>query len=348
MKKVYLLACFCLVYNLLGAQTALLSENFDYPAGAPLRDHGWNPHSAASTNPLTISNDGLSLGTTPYFGNNIGRAALVTNTGSDENRPLSAFRDSGSVYASFLVKTTGAVTADGSGYFFHFVEYSDPTNPVFTAISTAHRARTYITTGSTPANFRLGLTFNSATVPSAVGVDVTNDLDTSKTYLVVVKYTFVSGADNDQVSLFVFQDGDSIRTEPATPTLGPFGGTAADVTMVQGVALRQFNAAQRVMIDGIFVRDNWSLQPASTASQDELFAQEVTVYPNPLTQGPLFIGLPNHAPAHVQLSDLQGRKMWEAPVSDHGSVEIPQLPAGLYLLQITQAGKRANKRLIIR
>jgi len=348
MKKVYLLACLCLLYNISSAQTALLSENFDYPLGAPLRDHGWNPHSAASTNPITLSNGGLSLGTTPYFGNNIGQAALVTNTGSDENRPLSAYRDSGSVYASFLVKTTGAVTADGSGYFFHFVEYSDPTNPVFTAISTAHRARTYITTGSTPANFRLGLTFNSATVPSAAGVDVTNDLDTNKTYLVVVKYTFVSGADNDQVSLFVFQEGDSIRTEPATPTLGPFGGTAADVSFIQGVALRQYNAAQRVMVDGIFVRTNWSMQPASTASQDEVFAQEVTVYPNPLSQGPLFISLPNNAPAFIQLTDLQGRKIWHGPVSDHGSADIPQLPAGLYLVQVEQAGKTAHKRLVIR
>ena len=348
MKKVYLLACFCLLCNLSSAQTALLTENFDYPAAAPLRDHGWNPHSAASTNPLTISNGGLSLGTTPYFGNNIGRAALVANTGSDENRPLSSYRDSGSVYASFLLKTTGAVTADGSGYFFHFVEYSDPANPVFTAISTAHRARTYITTGSTPANFRIGLTFNSATVPSAVGVDVTNDLDTSKTYLVVVKYTFVSGADNDQVSLFVFQDGDSIRTEPATPTLGPFGGTAADVTFLQGVALRQYNAAQRVMVDGIIVRDNWLMQPASTASQNEFFSQQVRLYPNPLTSGPLFITLPNNAQANIRLNDLQGRSIWQGAVSENGLVELPGLPSGLYLIHIEQQGKVATKRLVLR
>lgn len=330
------------------AQTLLLSENFDYPAGAPLRDHGWFAHSAATTNPLTVASTGLSLGTTPYFGNGIGRAALVNNTGSDENRPLSSYRDSGSVYASFLVKTTGAVTTDGSGYFFHFVQYSDTAAPVFTAISTAHRARTYITTGSTTASFRLGLTFNSATVPSAPGIDVTNDLDTNKTYLVVVKYTFVAGADNDQVSMYVFQQGDSIATEPATSTLGPFGGTAADVSLIQGVALRQYNAAQRVMVDGIFVRDHWSMQPASTSGQDEFFAQNVNVYPNPLTEGPLFIQLPTNAQTSIQLNDLQGRKIWQSAVTESGSLNLPQLPAGLYLLQIEQAGKMATKRLVVR
>lgn len=330
------------------AQNTLLIENFDYPAAVPLRDNAWYAHSAASTNPINTSTVGLSLGTTLYFGNNVGKAALVNNTGSDENRPLNAFRDTGSVYASFLIKTTGGVTADGSGYFFHFVQYSDTASPVFTAISTAHRARTYITTGSTPASFRLGLTFNSATVPSTAGVDVTNDLDTSKTYLVVVKYTFVSGADNDQVSLFVFQDGDSIRTEPATPTLGPFGGTAADVAIIQGVALRQYNAAQRVMVDGIIVRDGWLLLPASTSGYDALFTKQTTIYPNPISSGPLFITMPSNTNASVQLLNVQGKKLWQGIIADNGSVDLPTLSAGIYLLQIEQAGKIAHKRLVVR
>lgn len=348
MKKALLIASFYLVSLHAVAQTTLLSEQFDYPTGAALRDHGWNAHSAASTNPLNVATMGLSLGTTPYFGNGIGRAALVNNTGSDENKPFSAYRDSGSVYASFLVKANAEVTADGSGFFFHFVQYADPANPVFTSISTAFRARTYITTGATPAQFRLGLTFNSATVPSTPGVDVTSDLDTSKTYLVVVKYTFVSGADNDSVSMYVFEDGDSIATEPATPTLGPLGGTAADATILQGVALRQFNAAQNILVDGIFVRDHWSMQPANTTGMDETFALDINLYPNPHTGGPLFLALPNNSPAKVELYNLQGKKIWHGNWTDGYALDIPQLPAGLYLLQLEQEGKTANKRLVIR
>jgi len=346
MKNFLLLGFFSLAFNAQG-QTLLLSENFDYPAGAPLRDHGWYVHSGGTTNPITVSATGLSLGTTLYFGNAIGRAASVNNTGADENRPLSANRDSGSVYASFLLKTSGEITTDGSGYFFHFVEYSNPSAPVYTAISTAHRARTYITVGSTPASFRLGLTFNSATVPSAVGVDVTNDLDTSKTYLVVVKYTFVSGADNDQVSLFVFENGDTLTNEPATATLGPFGGTAADLSQIQGVALRQFNAAQKVIVDGIYVRDNWLLQPDNTSVKSNNFSNAVRIYPNPLAQGPLYIHAENTAEMKAQLSDMQGKKVLQATVTD-GKIDLPPLPMGIYLLQLEQNGLLATKRLIIR
>ncbi len=346
MKNFLLLGFFSLAFNAQG-QTLLLSENFDYPAGAPLRDHGWYAHSAGTTNPLSVTFTGLSLGSTPYFGNGVGRAAQVNNTGSDENRPLSASRDSGSVYASFLLKTSGDITTDGSGYFFHFVEYSNPSAPVYTAISTAHRARTYITVGSTPAFFRLGLTFNSSTVPSAVGVDVTNDLDTNKTYLVVVKYTFVSGADNDQVSLFVFENGDTLTNEPATATLGPFGGTAADLSQIQGVALRQFNAAQKVIVDGIYVRTNWLLQPDNTSVKRNNFSNAVRIYPNPSAGGPLYIDSADDAEMNALLTDIQGKKVLQTTVID-GKIDLPQLPNGVYTLQLEQKGQLATKRLIIR
>ncbi len=329
------------------AQNLLLTENFDYAAGAQLRDHGWNAHSAAATNPLTVAESGLSLGNTVYFGNGIGRAALVNNTGADENRPFTANRDSGDVYASFLLKTAGEITADGSGFFFHFVTYSNPTTPDFTSVSTAFRARTYVATGSTPANFRLGLTFNSATVPSTVGTDLTNDLDTAKTYLVVVKYSFVDGADNDQVSLFVFEEGDSLRNEPATPTLGPFGGTAADASILQGVALRQYNADQKVIVDGIYVRDNWLLQPDNTSVKDEVFAGQVNIYPNPLSGQTLYISSASDQPMQARLMDLTGRTLLQTTVAD-GQIMLPTQTPGLYLLQLEQQGKLAIKKLVIR
>jgi hypothetical protein len=347
MKKLYatllMISCFAIAQG----QQILLTENFDYPAGAQLRDHGWYPHSAAATNPQSLAPAGLTLGTTPYFGNGIGFAAQVNNTGADENKPFTANRDSGDVYASFLLKPSGEVTADGSGFFFHFVTYSDPTNPDYTSISTAFRGRTFIATGSTPAHFRLGLTFNSATVPSTVGTDLTSDLDTSKTYLVVVKYSFVSGPDNDQVSLFVFEDGDSLQNEPATATLGPLTGTAADASILQGVALRQYNADQKVIVDGIYVRDHWLLQPDNTSVADEAFNRQTRVYPNPYSNGPLFIQSELDQPMQVRLLDLSGRVLVEKQLID-GQIDFSAQPAGLYFLQLEQAGRIAVKKLVIR
>lgn len=346
MKKILSLLLTCAVFTV-AAQTPLLIETFDYPAGAFLRDHGWNPHSGANTNPQTVHSSGLSWSTTSYLGSGIGNSALVNNTGADENKTLSASVDSGVVYAAFLMKPNGVISTEGSGFFFHFAQYSDPINPVYTSISTAFRARTYITSGSDAASFRLGLTFNSATVPSNVGVNVTNDLDTSKTYLVVVKYTFVAGADNDSVSMYVFEDGDNIATEPAVPTLGPYGGTAADISSIQAVALRQYNADQKVIVDGIIVSQAWDFQPANTSVQEDKHLPAPKVYPNPLDGNTLYIDRQNELPMQARLLDLNGKVLLHQEIQGN-SLTIEGIFPGLYLLHLEQAGQISIQKLVLR
>lgn len=329
------------------AQSPLLVEHFDYPANAQLRDHGWTPHSAAGTNPISVHSTGLAWTQTAYQGSNVGLSAAVVNTGADENKAFSNTVDTNSVYAAFLVKPSAEVTTAGSGYFFHLAQYADPANPDPTAISTAFRARTFIASGSTPATFRLGLTFNSATVPSNVGVDVTSDLDTGKTYLAVVKYTFVSGPDNDQVFLYVFEDGDSITTEPATPTLGPITGTAPDVTSLQAVALRQYNAEQRVLVDGIIVNTVWDfLKVSGISTNDVQPALSFDLYPNPATSGQVFIQSPFAQPMDVMLTDITGQQVLKARVLD-GKLDVSNCTAGVYFLTVQQAGKQATRKLIV-
>jgi hypothetical protein len=328
-------------------QTTLLVENFDHLAGSEIRNFGWFAHSAGATNPLQVSNFGLTLANTNYYGNNIGNAVLVNNTGSDENKPFGSYIDSGSVYASFLLKPTGTVTSDGSGFFFHFAQYSDPANPIFTSVSTAFRARTFMASGSSPAHFRLGLTFNAAAVPTTVGTDLTSDLDTSKTYLVVVKYTFIAGPDNDEVSLYLFSEGDSIASEPTNPTLGPFTGTAADAVSLQGVALRQYNAAQRIAVDGIYVRTNWDLEASNVSVRHNQMRSTVNIYPNPYNGGVLQIQGLRDENYQIQLRDLSGRLVFEKHQAAGHEISLPQQTAGIYLLYVAQAGQMAVKKLVI-
>jgi hypothetical protein len=257
MKKIALCLLLIAFNSNLKAQTVLLSENFNYPAGDSLQNNGWFAHSAGATNPILVTSPGLSLAGTGYLGNGIGNAAGVNNNGSDENRPFSSYPDSGNVYISFLIR----VSVPTAGFFLHTGQYFNVATPSFDSISTAFRGRTYVAPGSTPANFRLGLTFNSATVPSNVGVDLTADLDTAQTYLVVLKYHFVPGTSNDSVSLFVFGAGTNIATEPANPTLGPLAGSANDAAALQFVALRQYNGTQRITVDGIIAQTSWNMLP---------------------------------------------------------------------------------------
>lgn len=263
MKKIYSLLLLLIASSTVQSQNVLLVEHFNYPADSLLTSNNWFAHSGGTTNPVQVTNGGLSWNTTPYLGSGIGNAAAVNNTGQDVNRNFTAYVDSGDVYVSFLMKVNNEVTTVNDGYFFHIGEYDTPAAPVFTTISSAFRARTFIAPGTTPAQFKLGLTFNSATVPSTPGVDVSADLDTAQTYLVVLKYSFITGADNDSVSMYVFADGANIANEPATPTVGPLAGTASDLNFVQLVALRQYSSGQNVTVDGIIAQDNWNLLPQS-------------------------------------------------------------------------------------
>lgn len=247
----------------LRAQNPLLVEHFDYTAGTNLQANGWYSHSAPTTNPIKVTDGGLSWSRTPYLGSGVGNAAAVNNTGSDENRPFSSWASSGNVYVAFLININKVVNAASQGYFFHIGEYTNASTPTYTSISTSFRARTYVVPGDSASKFRLGLTFNSGTAPNTAGVNITDNLDTGKTYLAIVKYSFITGAtNNDSVSLYVFADGDDISVEPAKPTLGPLAGDQPDVNFIQHVALRQYNSGQGILIDGIIARTDWNWLPA--------------------------------------------------------------------------------------
>jgi len=350
MKKIILGIPSFLFAILAFGQNHILIENFDYPSGNELRSHGWTAHSAGATNPLKVVAPGLSLKTTKYIGKNTGNAVAVNNTGSDENKPFSKFVDSGSagsVYAAFLVKTGREVTSSGSGAFLHFATYSNIQNPVYSAVSTSWRARTYIAQGSNASFFKLGLTFNSATVPSATGTDLSMDLDTSKTYLVVVKYTFVKGQDNDSVSMYIFKDGDDISEEPAKPTLGPMAGTASDAVVLQGIALRQFHEEQNIILDGIYVATEWDFEDEEVINTREISkSNSVYIYPNPLNSEILFVKGSSASAFHIVVHDAFGKILLETS-TPQSQIDLSGLSSGLYFVRLEQSGMVQTQKLVI-
>jgi hypothetical protein len=153
------------------------------------------------------------------------------------------------------MKINAPFSASGAGFFFHYGYYDNVDMPNYTNLNTSFRGRTHVALGTdTSTQFKLGLSFNTND-PTGT----TPDLNLGETYLVVVKYEFIDGTTNDQVSLYVFADGDDSTTEPASPTLGPFTGTASDAPVLQSIALRQYNSNQNITVDGIYVRAVWDL-----------------------------------------------------------------------------------------
>lgn len=161
----------------------LLTENFDYPLGDELTNHGWFC-SFGGASGITTTN-GLSY--PGYAEDYVGNGAALIDVKSSSAQPHLPFvcRRSGDVYVSFLFQPTINLK---SGYFFCLRD-SLLSNNIFN-----YCARAFI-----GEDYKIGIAFsNNQKVQYS---DVTFSPD--KVYLLTVGYTIVDGAHNDVVSLYV-------------------------------------------------------------------------------------------------------------------------------------------------
>jgi len=217
----------------------LLEENFDYPAGDTLTNHGWVAHgTGVGINPITVVSPGLLFPGQP--GSGVGNAALMDDSGEDVHKLFTSVT-SGAVYTSFMVEVNG--TQGGQTDFLHYSP-----NPH----STSYRASVWINDDS--FNPRFGLSFGSAAL-SFTGFTY----NFFETYLCVLKYENVAGADNDEVSLYIFDAANPpTNIEPATPTIGPLLAGGSTEINPGAVNLRQGMNSLNITVDGILVSSTWS------------------------------------------------------------------------------------------
>lgn len=212
----------------------LLVENFDYPAGTLLTSVGWTAHSGAADDAIDVVVPGLSF--TGYPLSDIGGAAFLDNNGEDVHKTF-ASQTTGAVYVASMVK----VDAFYAGYFIHLGQ---------TTIGTNFFARVGIAAGSTGTSFKFSLSKGSeAAIQSASEFNIGN------TYLIVAKYNIIDGATNDEVSLYVI-DGAIPADEPAIATIPAFTNSGAD-NSPGSIALRQYNDAHDIKVDGIRIGKTW-------------------------------------------------------------------------------------------
>jgi hypothetical protein len=239
MKKILTLFSLLLFVASFNAQI-LVEENFDYPVGDSLTQHGWLAHSAAGIVPIKVIEGNLIYPNYPLSG--IGNMVqVIGGSGSreDVNLPFSPVTE-GSVYVSFLVNVDTASTT--SDYFFNVGP-----NP----IATSFRGRVSLKHNST-GKFNFGLSQSSSN-PAFT----TETYDYKTTYLLVVEYEFVpNAADNDTVRLYI--NPVLGGTKPQADLSYVYTLTAADLQNVGAVALRQGSNAYSLKVDGLKVTTQWS------------------------------------------------------------------------------------------
>ncbi|MBL8007394.1 MAG: hypothetical protein JNJ56_07670 [Ignavibacteria bacterium] len=243
MKRIISVFCLMILTSLNLSSQTRLAENFDYPAGDSINLHGWSAVPGSFTNRMIVTTPGLSFTDYPLSG--IGNAVTLTTSGQDAYRDMSSSITLNSVYASFMVKVT---SAQRPGDYFAALLPSN-SNSFF-----AGRVHARFKDGS----LEFGLTKASPNDTNTMSWISGYSLNT--TYLIVLKYTIVSGSSNDLVSMYVMSSG-LYLTEPPFAHIGPvsFSGTSSDAASIGRFALRQgtANRAPGLILDGILVSDSW-------------------------------------------------------------------------------------------
>ncbi|MDO9635026.1 MAG: lamin tail domain-containing protein [Paludibacter sp.] len=217
-----MLAAIMLLVGSAGLSAQVLVENFDYTAGSLLTANGWTAHSGEGTQSIDVVVPGLSF--TGYASSGIGGAANLDNNGEDVNRTFDAL--TGTVYAAFIIQTEATNSA---GYFFHF-------GP--SPYATLNYTRVWVNATGNGVGIGTNAPANYTTITPGVPV------------LLVAKLDVASKVS----SLYVLSSVPSV--EPGSPD--QFFTETATFTNVGAINLRQYNAAQRIIVDGIRVATNWS------------------------------------------------------------------------------------------
>jgi hypothetical protein len=73
-----------------------------------------------------------------------------------------------------------------------------------------------------------------------------------------------------------------------------------------------------------------------------------SAYPNPVTNGKLYISSESSSEKQVAIYSLLGQKVLETKTTNNTEINVSQLAKGAYILNVTEDGKSENKKLMIK
>lgn len=71
------------------------------------------------------------------------------------------------------------------------------------------------------------------------------------------------------------------------------------------------------------------------------------LYPNPVTDGKVFISTTENSPKKVAIYDVLGTQVLETQISGN-ELFLDELDAGVYVLRVYQGSKMATRKLIVK
>lgn len=304
-------------------------EPFVYTAGNFLGQSQQWANANTGDNIVIASGNLLYAGLTPN-----GNSVTFDGAGIDCASPFTPVT-TGTIYYSFLLNIssmTGVTDANG-GYLAAF------------GSNTTNLGGTLWSKRIDDTSFNLGIEVRTAT-----GTSTTFDAatyQTGQTYFIVVGYTFNPAASDDSVDLWVNPTINA--AQPAATITDPQTTGGTDLASISTFLLRQDSTTETpfVQVDELRIGTTWSEVTSGTLGTNNNNITGLKVYPNPVTNGTLFIETSANAEKTVSVCDVLGKQVLSTTTADN-AINVSSLHAGVYIVKITENGNTASRKLVIK
>ena len=324
MKKIYFLATL-IVSSISFGQAA---ESFSY--SGTLESNGWTTHSGTAGQLTTLT------GSLAYSGLNsaANKTSIISGNSQDVNKASAAALTATTYFSGVIniLNTTGlgANTTIGD-YFLHVATTAG-------ASVTAFYARTYVRAGSVVNTFNIGVLNTSG--GTAAPAFSTTDYAVGTPIFVVVKYDIATNT----ASLFV---NPTIGGTEGVATASNVTGTTSAPTSIASLCIRQASTTGNIELDELRIGSNYAFVTSSVLKINQNSIEGLNIYPNPVSGNILNIETAANGTKAVNIFDVLGKQVLNV-TTENTTVNVGNLNAGVYIVKITEDGKTATRKLVVR
>lgn len=300
-----------------------LAESFDYAEGNLYGNGKWVKYGKKTTAPIQVAKSPLTFA--GYQDNAAGKAVRLTKESGEYCQML--FRDKGTdaakgtVYYSALVNV-GELPSGSRTAAFMALTGANSLDATKFGDTEAGSEGAGLFAQASGEGFKLGVSRNVANLgnvkTSVAWADEECAIGT--TYLVVVKYEIIDGADNDRISLWVNPaKGDA---EPAASVVAE-EESSESLADVRGIELRQGSSSVAktpvAVIDEVRVASTWN-EIFTPVKADVVETSEITITDMSVDFGKVYKGLTYTKTINVKGKNLKGDISLSSPVSGEVAV----------------------------
>ena len=323
MKKLLLFCAATMAMTLTANGETYLAESFDYAEGNLYGNGKWVKYGKKITAPVQVANSPLTFA--GYQDNAAGNAVRLTKESGEYCQVL--FRDKGTdaakgtVYYSALVNVSELPSGSRTAAFMALTGANSLDATKFGDAEAGSEGAGLFAQAS-GEGFKLGVSRNVANLGNVKTSVAWTDEECAigTTYLVVVKYEIIDGADNDRISLWVNPaKGDA---EPAASVVAD-EESAESLADVRGIELRQGSSSVAktpvAVIDEVRVASTWN-EIFTPAKADAVETPEITITDMSVDFGKVYKGLTYTKTINVKGKNLKGDISLSSLVSGEVSV----------------------------